>query len=79
MYLNSKLYADILYSQGFFEEALNVYVSLIEKNPNDKDVLYRIKSLTSRKKFKTDIIKLEEFKNINNSNKIEFEKWLFEI
>ena len=79
MQLN-KLYAEILISQGFKSEAIEIYKKLLEKNPNDEEIKKSLNSLLKRKKFKgTNILKLKEFDNINQKNRFEFEKWLKEL
>jgi hypothetical protein len=71
--INTKTYALILESQGFFKEALEIYESL----KKDKEVLEAIKRLKQRKKFNgINILKLKDFDNINQKNRYEFEKWL---
>jgi len=76
----TKTYAEILLSQGFKEEAIEIYKKLLEKNPNDKEITKRLNSLTQRKKFNgVNILKLKEFDNINQNNRFEFEKWLKEL
>jgi hypothetical protein len=76
----TKIYAQILEYQGFKQEALNIYQNLAKKYPKDKEILEAIKRLTHKKKFKgVNIIKLNEFNNLNQINRFEFEKWLSEF
>ena len=76
----TKTYALILESQGFKEEALSIYQKLLEKFPNDKEIIESINRLTKRKKFKdVNILKLKEFENIDENSRFEFEKYLKEI
>ena len=76
----SKTYAQILLSQGFKKEAIEVYEKLLEKNPNDEELKKIIKGLKKRKKFEgVNILKLKEFDNINENNRFEFENWLKEL
>ncbi|GAB6046145.1 hypothetical protein JCM11957_17440 [Caminibacter profundus] len=76
----TKTYAKILESQGFKREALSIYQKLLKKYPNDKELLESIERLKKRKKFSgVNILKLNEFNNINQKNRYEFEKWLSEF
>jgi len=76
----TKTYALILEFQGFKEEALSIYQKLLEKYPNDKEIIDSINRLTKRKKFKdVNILKLKEFENIDENSRFEFEKYLKEI
>ena len=76
----SKTYAEILASQGFKSEAIEVYEKLLLKNPNDKEIIEALNRLKKRKKFKgVNILKLKEFNEINQKNRYEFEKWLKEL
>jgi len=80
MLIKTKIYAKILESQGFKEEALKVYEFLLKKNKDDKEIIDIIKRLKTRKKFDgVNIVKLKEFNKINNENRYEFEKWLSKI
>ena len=73
----SKIYALILESQGFKEEALDVYFKLLELNPNDEEIKKEILRLQKRNKFEgVNILKLDEFNQINEHNRYEFEKYL---
>ena len=73
----SKTYGLILESQGFKKEALEVYLKLFELNPNDKEIKENIKRLQQRKQFEgVNILKLNEFNNINKENRYEFENYL---
>ena len=75
--LNSKFYALLLQSQGFKNEALQIYNNLLLKNPDDLELKREIKNLTTKKYFKvSNPIKLKEFEEINQKNRYEFEKWL---
>ena len=76
----SKTYAEILASQGFKNEAIEVYKKLLDKNPNDKEIIEALNRLMRRKTFKgVNILKLKEFDNINQKNRYEFEEWLKEL
>jgi len=76
----TKTYARILESQGYKEEALEIYKKLLEKNPNDKELIENINRLLKRKKFKgINVLKLKEFDQIDHKNRFEFEKWLKEM
>jgi len=76
----TKTYAKILESQGFKREALSIYTKLLKKYPNDKELVESIERLKKRKKFSgVNILKLNEFNNINQKNRYEFEKWLSEF
>jgi len=76
----TKTYARILESQGYKEEALEIYKKLLEKNPNDKELIENINRLLKRRKFKgVNVLKLKEFDQIDNKNRFEFEKWLKEM
>ena len=81
--LQNKRYALILESQGFFKEALEIYEKLLKTYPNDKDIKQSIKTLINRTHFEEirdiNILKLQEFENINEENRYEFEKYLKEI
>jgi hypothetical protein len=71
--IKTKTYAKLLESQGFKQEALEIYESL----PPDEEVLEAIRRLKNKKKFKgVNIIKLREFDEINQKNRYDFEKWL---
>ena len=73
----SKTYALILESQGFKEEALEVYFKLLELNPNDKEIKENIKRLQNRTRFEgVNILKLNEFNHINEETRYEFENYL---
>ncbi len=76
----SKTYAEILTSQGFKSEAIEVYEKLLLKNPNDKEIIEALNRLKKRKRFNgVNILKLKEFDEINQKNRYEFEKWLKEL
>ncbi|EDM23928.1 tetratricopeptide repeat protein [Caminibacter mediatlanticus TB-2] len=76
----TKTYAKILESQGFKNEALEIYNKLLKKYPDDEEIIESIKRLKKRKKFEgVNIIKLKEFNKINQKNRYEFEKWLSEF
>ncbi len=76
----SKTYAEILASQGFKSEAIEVYEKLLLKNPNDKEIIEALNRLKKRKRFNgVNILKLKEFDEINQKNRYEFEKWLKEL
>jgi len=76
----TKTYAQILESQGFKSEAIEIYKKLLEKNPDDKEIKEALNRLKKRKKFKdVNVLKLKEFDNINQKNRFQFENWLKEI
>ena len=76
----SKTYAEILVSQGFKSEAIEIYEKLLKKYPNDKEIIEALNRLKKRKKFKgVNVLKLKEFDEINQKNRYEFEKWLKEL
>jgi len=76
----SKTYAQILLSQGFKDEAIEIYEKLLEKNPKDKEIIDILNSLKKRRKFEgVNVLKLKEFDDINEENRFEFEKWLKEM
>ncbi len=76
----SKTYAEILLSQGFKDEAIEVYEKLLLKNPDDKEIKKALEMLKKRKKFKdVNVLKLKEFDNITQENRYEFENWLKEL
>ena len=80
MLIKTKIYAKILESQGFKEEALKIYEQLLKENENDKEIIEAIERLKTRQKFdEVNIVKLKEFNEINDENRYEFEKWLSEI
>ena len=80
MLIKTKIYAKILESQGFKEEALKIYKLLLKENKNDKEIIETIKRLKTRKKFDgVNIVRLKEFNEINDENRYKFEKWLSEI
>ena len=76
----SKTYAEILVSQGFKSEAIEIYEKLLKKYPNDKEIIEALNRLKKRKKFKgVNVLKLKEFDEINQKNRYEFENWLKEL
>ena len=76
----SKTYAQILLSQGFKDEAIEIYEKLLEKNPKDKEIIDILNSLKKRRTFEgVNVLKLKEFDDINEENRFEFEKWLKEM
>ena len=80
MLIKTKIYAKLLESQGFKEEALKIYRLLLKENKNDKEIIETIKRLKTRKKFNgVNIVKLKKFNEINDENRYEFEKWLSKI
>jgi len=80
MLIKTKIYAKILESQGFKEEALKIYEQLLKENENDKEIIEAIERLKTRQKFdEVNIVKLKEFNEINDENRYEFEKWLSKI
>ena len=75
--LLNKTYALILESQGFKNEALEIYKKLLKTNPNDKELKQNIKRLQKKENFEgVNILKLKEFENINQENRYEFENYL---
>ena len=78
--LQNKRYALILESQGFKEEALEIYKKLLKQNPNDKEIQKSINRLIKKREINgVNVLKLQEFENINEENRYEFEKYLKEI
>ena len=76
----TKIYAQILESQGFKNEALEIYEALLKQDPENNEIKEAVRRLKHRRKFKgVNIYKLKEFDNINQKNRYEFEKWLSEI
>ncbi len=76
----TKTYARILESQGFKNEALEIYQKLLKQNPKDKELIENINRLLQRKKFNgVNMLKLKEFDSLNEKNRFEFEKWLKEM
>ena len=68
----TKTYALILESQGFFKEALEIY----KKINSTED----IKRLSKKRKIEeVNILKLKEFENIDEKNRYEFEKYLKDL
>ena len=68
----TKTYALILESQGFFKEALEIY----KKINSTQD----IKRLSKKRKIEgVNILKLKEFENIDEKNRYEFEKYLKDL
>jgi len=75
----TKTYAQILESQGFKQEALEIYEQL-SKETDDPEILEAIERLKKRRFFEgVNVIKLKEFNEINQLNRYEFETWLSEI
>jgi len=75
----TKTYARILETQGFKEEALEIYEELL-KESNDPEISEAIERLKKRKFFEgVNVLKLKEFNEINQINRYDFEKWLSEI
>ena len=75
----TKTYARILESQGFKQEALEIYEELLKKE-NDPEIIESIERLKKRKIFnEVNVLKLKEFNEINQLNRFKFEKWLSEI
>jgi len=73
----TKTYAQILESQGFKKDALEIYEKLLKLNTNDDEIKKNIKRLKERKKFEgANILKLQEFDKINEQNRYDFENWL---
>jgi tetratricopeptide (TPR) repeat protein len=82
MQQNNSIYAQILESQGFVKEALDIYEQLLKKNPNNKEInesIHRLKN--SRKKFENvDIKKRDFFINMKSEKDfIKFEEWLSKL
>jgi len=76
----TKTYARILESQGFKNEALDIYKKLLNINPDDKELIETIQRLSKRRKFNgVNVLKLKEFDEINQKNRYKFEKWLSEM
>jgi uncharacterized protein HemY len=75
----TKTYARILETQGFKQEALEIYEELLKEN-NDPEILEAIERLKKRRFFEgVNVLRLKEFNEINQLNRYEFEKWLSEI
>jgi len=75
----TKTYARILETQGFKQEALEIYEELLKKN-NDPEIIEAVERLKKRKFFEgVNVLKLKEFNEINQLNRYDFEKWLSEI
>jgi hypothetical protein len=75
----TKTYARILETQGFKQEALEIYEELLKEN-EDSEILEAIQRLKKRKFFEgVNVLKLKEFNELNQLNRFEFEKWLSEI
>ena len=75
----TKTYAAILETQGFKQEALEIYEELLKEN-EDSEILEAIQRLKKRKFFEgVNVLKLKEFNELNQLNRLEFEKWLSEI
>ena len=73
----TKTYARILESQGFKQDALEIYKKLLKKDPNDKELIKNIQRINKRKTFEgVNILKLQEFDKINEENRIDFENYL---
>jgi tetratricopeptide (TPR) repeat protein len=82
MQQNNSIYAQILESQGFVKEALEIYEKLLENNPNDKELKETINRLkNARKKFDGVDIKKRDFfiKMKSNKDFIKFEEWLAKL
>jgi uncharacterized protein HemY len=75
----TKIYARILETQGFKQEALEIYEELL-KEKEDPEIVEAIERLKQRKFFEgVNVIRLKEFNEINQLNRYDFEKWLSEI
>jgi len=74
----NKTYAQILESQGFFKEAFVIYKTLLQKNPQDKEIKEALKRLKKiRTKFRGINQKaLNFFIKMDESQFNEFEEWL---
>jgi len=75
----TKTYARILETQGFKQEALEIYEELLKQNddPEIKDAVERLKK---RRFFEgVNVLKLKEFNEISQLNRYDFELWLAEI
>ncbi|GAB6073890.1 tetratricopeptide repeat-containing protein [Nautilia lithotrophica] len=75
----TKTYARILETQGFKQEALEIYEELL-KETNDPEIVEAIERLKKRRFFEgVNVLRLKEFNEINQLNRYDFEKWLSEI
>ncbi len=75
----TKTYARILETQGFKQEALEIYEELL-KEGEDNEIIEAIQRLKKRKMFEgVNVLKLKEFNEINQLNRYKFEKWLSEV
>ena len=75
----TKTYARILETQGFKQEALEIYEELLKEN-EDPEIIDVIERLKKRKFFEgVNVLKLKEFNEINQLNRYDFEQWLSEI
>jgi len=75
----TKTYARILETQGFKQEALEIYEELLKEN-NDPEIIDAVERLKKRRFFEgVNVLRLKEFNEINQLNRYEFEKWLSEI
>jgi len=74
----NKTYAQILESQGFFDESFVIYKNLLQKNPKDKEIKSALKRLKKiRTKFNGTNSNIEEFFVKMDENKFnKFEQWL---
>jgi hypothetical protein len=75
----TKTYARILETQGFKQEALEIYEELL-KETDDPEIVEAIERLKKRRFFEgVNVLKLKEFNEINQLNRYDFEKWLSEM
>jgi uncharacterized protein HemY len=75
----TKTYARILETQGFKQEALEIYEELLKEN-KDPEIIEAVERLKKRKIFEgVNVLKLKEFNEISQLNRYGFEQWLSEI
>jgi len=75
----TKTYARILETQGFKQEALEIYEELL-KESDDPEIVEAIERLKKRRFFEgVNVLKLKEFNDINQLNRYDFEQWLSEM
>lgn len=82
MQQNNLIYAQILESQGFVKEALEIYEQLLEADSTNEDLKKTINRLKNRRKnFNGADIKKKNFfiKMKSNKDFIKFEKWLAKL
>ena len=77
--IKTKTYADVLHRQGQKEEALAIYKDIYDKTKS-REIKKIIDELTTLKKFDdVNVLKLNEFNEVTQKNRYEFEKWLSEF